>query len=656
MIRINQKQKQLLELLLNQYDVKPISYYADVLHVSSRSIHNYLKHIATYVEPMQLRVHTKQGVGIQIVGGTKERMLVLNMLYRQKEEIEEYTTKRRQQEIARMLFIEEQTVTHQKLAAMFYVSTTSIAKDLQTIASFLDGSTVQLEATKKGTKSKGSELQKQTTMVAYMLFLLQDKAMDTEELLSTKGKAFLAAYFDMDIMACIEQAMTHIKTVYPIAIPEKYRLSLWMVLLVFFTRLQQHKHPRMDRNFIFEEIHHLETYFIAEELVKQSAKRLLVAYQESDVDYINKQLIAHGMVVSYEATKTTNPYAQYVSQLIAIMSDVLEVNLCNDENLYNSVMLHFAPMMYRLQMQIPMKNPLVNEIREQYSIVFSGVWYAMSTIETLLDVHLTDDEISFLAVHFQIAIERNKHGKKIVIVCPHGMGMSELIYQKIKKILPAQDTLEVIASKHISKRDLRQVDFIITAVDVTISSIPVLKVSSLISNTDIKNITNMYTQLFYENEQESVDETYIFTTITHLIDSHYIFPMMDFTTREECLTFITDRLLADGVVDEGFQESVFLREHQGETDLVSGVALPHASPEYVKHSRLVIVTLANAMVWQTQKVDTVLLLCLSKADIHQVKAMLSEVYMVVSSRERVHYYFKNKTKEEMLQFFKPKKR
>ncbi|MFV0393080.1 MAG: BglG family transcription antiterminator [Coprobacillaceae bacterium] len=653
MIRINQKQKQFLELLLNQYDFKPISYFADILHVSSRSIHNYILVINEYICPMNLSVETKQGTGIQLVGNTNERMEVLNTLYKQKNEIEEYTTVRRQNIIARMLIFEEQVVTHQKLADMFYVSTTSISKDLNKIASCFDDSTAHIESSKKGTALVGNELQKQRTMILYMECLLQQNQIFVEDIYMTKGIDFLKEYFDKKVIACAYQNLQKIQDIYHVVIPEKYRNSLLMMMLIFLTRLLKDKHPVISRNFIFEEIKNLDTYFIAEELLILCRKQLPITYQESDIDYFNKQLIAHSIQLSYQENEEEKKYTDVVKQLISIMSDVLEVNLRDDEVLYKNVIMHFVPMLYRLKMNITIKNPILNEIREQYSIVFSGMWYAMSTIETMLDVKITDDEISFLAVHFQIAVERNYNGKKILIVCPNGIGISELIFNKIKKIIPSQDTIEITTSKQLSTNDLSQIDFIITAIDLYIPKVPIIKVSSLVNNNDIRNITNMYTDLFYRNT-EKIDKEYNFTKVNALIDKDYIFLDRDFTTREQCLSFLTTVLTKGNIVDAYFQESVFSREEQGETDLSSGVALPHASPVHVLNSKLAILTLKNKILWQSQKVDVVLLLCLSKKDSQQVKSILSEVYTLIKSSESVEYYFSKKTKEEILHFFKTK--
>ena len=103
----------------------------------------------------------------------------------------------------------------------------------------------------------------------------------------------------------------------------------------------------------------------------------------------------------------------------------------------------------------------------------------------------------------------------------------------------------------------------------------------------------------------------------------------------------------EGLTNDGFKESILEREKLGSTSLDSAVAIPHALPQTVKKSALGIMTLKNHIRWGKKNVNTIILISISLDDIKSVKSVLSEVYNIVESKEKVDRIFLNKSKEEI---------
>ena len=53
--------------------------------------------------------------------------------------------------------------------------------------------------------------------------------------------------------------------------------------------------------------------------------------------------------------------------------------------------------------------------------------YAIGDLEERFQILLTEDEVSFLTIHFQLAFEKIKITNHILIVCQSGFATSELI-------------------------------------------------------------------------------------------------------------------------------------------------------------------------------------------------------------------------------------
>ena len=297
-------------------------------------------------------------------------------------------------------------------------------------------------------------------------------------------------------------------------------------------------------------------------------------------------------------------------------------------------------------MNANIKNPLLHEIQTQYSILFSIIAHSVYKIESQYQVILTEDEIAFLTVYFQVALERNKGGKKILIVCLSGIGTSELIFHKIQKAIPAQDTLEITTYHALKKRDLRKIDLIISTIDLDIEDIPIIKVSALISNSDLKKITEKYANFFYKDDYEREIEH--FQYLKQYIEEKMIFWDMEFKNKDECLKFVMEKLYSAGYVKEGFEKSILEREKIGTTALDSGVAIPHASIEYTRETKIVIVNLKHKILWNDKKIDVVALININQKDKANVRNLLGELYQFIRERKDVEKYFKMNTKDEFI--------
>ena len=68
---------------------------------------------------------------------------------------------------------------------------------------------------------------------------------------------------------------------------------------------------------------------------------------------------------------------------------------------------HVAPMINRLKNNITIKNPMLDEIKKQYKVMFDLTWLITGSISNALNVTITEDEIGFLTLHFLSALERH---------------------------------------------------------------------------------------------------------------------------------------------------------------------------------------------------------------------------------------------------------
>lgn len=206
---------------------------------------------------------------------------------------------------------------------------------------------------------------------------------------------------------------------------EHYLITLFNTIIVLCYRASKKKHhSEVINSLIFDEVKNLKTYLMAKDILDDIQHELPITFTTEDTIYLNQYLIAIGIENSYHPASITEEYIYLVEEIIQRMSSVLKVDLSNDQILFERLVSHIIPMIYRLRMGITVKNPLLTEIKDEYSVMLGVSWFVTAVIEETFEVNLTEDEVAFIVVHYQAALERNSSYKRVLIVCPNGIELA----------------------------------------------------------------------------------------------------------------------------------------------------------------------------------------------------------------------------------------
>lgn len=102
-----------------------------------------------------------------------------------------------------------------------------------------------------------------------------------------------------------------------------------------------------------------------------------------------------------------------MNELITSIGDIFSVDFMSDELLKTGLSNHFVPMIARLKNNIKITNPFLLQIKQQFTAMFSVISLASSVLEKKLGYTLSDDEIGFILIHFQAALERHNLSKRL---------------------------------------------------------------------------------------------------------------------------------------------------------------------------------------------------------------------------------------------------
>lgn len=630
---------------------KPASYFSKKLNVSGKTIYNDVQEINQSLEGYDFSINMMPRHGISLVGNPESIKKYIAAQKEDKFSVEPYTTLDRQLEMMKMLVLKNEKVSYDELATKFLVSQTSIRNDIEKLKKYFKSSKAQIASDNSGTYVTGDEGSIQKTYKRFIFNVLKNETgKSLNNLADTKH--LVAKIFDEKMIDFVSDIVPRIVNKRKRMISDDYISSLYISLLTLLTRVHLDQHVKRDKDFVFKNIKYMELYMIGLEVSSEASKTLGIVLVEEDIEYLSEILFAHGIEPINVGNLPDEKFTSAVKEMIAKSSEILKTDLTSDKKLYDSLLFHVIPMVYRLVNGHTIKNPLLEGIKKQYMVMFSITWYAASVFERRFNVLLTDDEVAFLAVHLQVAFDRKYKPKNILIVCPIGLSTSELAFNKIRQIIPSLDNLETASVEQVYTNDLSDVDFIIALTKLEDIGKKVIQVSPLVTPEEIQEISDYYLRLNQNINSLRNTEKSKGKQIKKYISEKLLFMNKEFKTKEECINFFSSQYEKANIVTSEFRASIYNRENVGATSINTGVAIPHAALNTVLETKIGIMTLKKPVMWNGVEVRVVIMLAVAEVDAHEFKEMMGNIYDAIDTNEKVLQIANTKNKEELMKLWR----
>lgn len=621
-IMLTKRQKELLELLTQQSDFQTVEYFASKLGVSKRTTHSELGIIDEYLQSSGEYLEKKRGVGIAL-----KRFKEVGVIKEKNEGSDVYNTFNRRIEIMNILLFEEKVVSFNHLSDNFLVSKSSIIKDFEFIMKILNvGSKIKLCSDVHGTSLLGTEEDVQKAMLQFNRYLLSNSEVYLDEDFAEKIKLLNVYYGESLISVCSNILYTYIRENVN-AISDYYVQNILSIFIILVYRIAKGHHIEE----LLQRDSNEATIFFEESAVRmlhKAALRLELSYTNEDVHYLSLQLISN----RFEPLPDDEIDEVIVERLLARVSDALNINFASDQKLEEQLKNHIPPMIYRLKSNNKTENPFTAQIKNEFSMTFNIIWVVLSEYEEELEISFNEDEIAFLTMYFQAAIERARMNRKILIVCQMGIATSELLINRIKSILPSLDTFEVASVAELEQTNLDEYDLIISTVKVEIPKKEVIQVSPFLSKEDIERVK---TSEFLPSIENKVVKLVRSHHLMKFVDKNYVFVNTDFSSKEELIEQVGEALIENNFVTRPFVQTVQEREELGGTDLPTGTAVPHGNSTYVNQTIIVVIKNKKKFKWNKYYVDLVFLICIAKQDTFQTRNILSDIYNIIDDNEQL---------------------
>lgn len=637
-MRLTPRQKKILNILSTEQEYITVKKISNRLNISSRTVHYELQKLSDFENNFQ--IIKKRGVGIKLKWLEKVEDSTLSKTVK-----DESLT--RAKAIYKRLLFDEEILTIAQLSEELYVSPSSIINDIKLLKNkYLSNLSCEVVSDSRGTFLKGDEQQWQKSM------LLFNDRIRKEIIYITGLKSFqeeLSKYYGDDIVDPIYELIQTLYKYNLYNVAPHYEMNILSVLVVMVYRLKKDKQLEfVDEILKLDEILAMKYFLIAKDILDKLSKTIEFEYSDLDIYSLSIYLQANRLEFSPSRSFIDERFSIATKNMIERMSITVNANLRDDDQLYKDVLVHIYHMVYRMEHKIYIENPLLEQIKVDFRLMYDLVWLVLNEEKDYLGIEITDDELGFLMLHFQSALDRTEKSKRILVVCPNGVVSSNFIIERLKSNFPPLDVIELTSLSKLETVATDNVDLIISTVPIPNLNTKVVVISPLVTESDIKKIN-----LNYRNIIKSIpkQENLIPKNIAKYMDKDLIFVDHKLKTPNEIIKHVTKVLEHKNYVNKKYYQSVLDREKQGSTELTTNAAVPHGSIEYVNKTVIPIYVNKNGVKWGDSVINFALFFVIAKKDLSEAKVLLQDVFKLIKSEVMIENELINKTESELYTLF-----
>ena len=486
---ITTREKAIIELLVKTSGKHTVTSLANHLNVSIRTVHRDLTGVEKVLQSFNLQLvrHIETGLRIE---GKNENIFRLIQNITSIVPIDQTPEEKKLQLL--LALMQEEAFKIQALANELGVSNATLTTYLEELTEWLGPFNVTITRKRGvGVDLIGSESAKRKALASYFLLFFYEELIESLFLLENHKytQELILHYFPPEYMVVVDRLVNTIFN------RNQQRLADndYIGLIVHIGITMQ----RLDASFYLEEeagsINNLNNeYNLIKEIGAELQKAFSITFMEQDMIYLAVVLKGSKLqavnVIPYDSLVLS----KMVKSLIQNVSTQLHIDLTDDFSLYQGLIAHMEPSLYRIKQQMGLFNPLKEEIKQKYPFLFLAVKNSVEKLFTDIDP-IPEDEVAFIVLHFGSALVMREEKLSIhaLVVCPTGIGTSKMLASRIKKEIISIDHIDIKSIKEVQDQThLKDYDLIISTVKLPFLSSGYLLVSPLLTEENILAIKN----------------------------------------------------------------------------------------------------------------------------------------------------------------------
>lgn len=527
-MEISPRMKQIFQILLREPSAISIKDLAGQVGVSKRTVQRELEYINRSLKGYDIQFLSKTGVGVWLEGSSDEKERLLENIL----EGDDYDVSNREDRRKRLIL---EILKEKGLKKLFYyssqsgVSEATVSTDLEAIEEWLNR--YGLYVTRKpgsGILVEGSEENYRRAMRAFInenidtriireSYEETDNTADRYEILK---RSSIGQILNEDIMRRVMDCIVGMDNARVLTLTENSYVGLVIHISIAINRIIKNEVIENDERWraINQED---EDYQLAKAIVHELEEEFEIKIPDVEVSYICLHIKgAKHEKIQWEGRTPLEMESREMQQLVNDLIDAFDSDraylLKQDDEFIQGLLAHLQPTLIRLIHGMQIQNPVLKEIKRDYSDIYARCLNVAKVLEENTGKKVPDEETGFLTVHFGAAMVRLEGRREKIrkvhagVVCSSGIGISRLMSSKLEKIFRDRVQLTTYGKSDITPYVAGKVDFFISSVPLEQMEVPVIDVNPLLNEDDMEKIRNMVYK--YERMPEKQKEADEFTT------------------------------------------------------------------------------------------------------------------------------------------------
>ena len=480
---ITSREKSIIELIVKTSGKHTVYSLSAFLNVSGRTIQRNLKSIESILTEYHLELKRTANEGL-FIDGKNEHVYRLIQHLAEVNPTDE-TPEERKLNLLIILLHEGPSFKKQVLANQLGISVTTLTSYLDELADWLSKFGITLTRKRGvGVELVADESDKRHALASFFLVNFYEDIIETLYGMQ-KGKMLdelVLGYFKPDYLVTADQVASHYLAQEQITLTDSDYIGL--IVHVCLTIQRTEKGYELQENEPIEAEDSNE-HQLMDAICRELEQRLSAQLTSRDEQFL---------MVILKGSKVQDPDVVYYDSILLghliknVIKDVsadLHVDLSDDFSLFQGLLAHMGPSIFRLQQELELFNPLTDEIKKKYPVLFLAVKKSLET--EFKDISFPDDEVAFIVLHFGSAMLMNEEKVNIhaVVVCPTGIGTSKMLASRIQRELTMINKVEILSIKDFQTANLIDYDIVISTVRLPFTEVEYILVSPLLSEKDI---------------------------------------------------------------------------------------------------------------------------------------------------------------------------
>ena len=618
-------------LALQEHEYITAKQLAVQVQASEKTVRNIIQSLRMELEEYGAHIESKPKLGYELKVTDEEKFLsVVHQMQNQNKEGLQSTEER-------VLFILKVFLEHSseyvkldELAEMMHVSKSCVNRDIREVKQLLEASQLKLEARPYyGLRIIGEEHALRACIAQYWM----RRSGESDEVVRFHHGMF------QKLLDCTRKVLGK----WNFQINELQVQNLAVHLFIAVIRIENGNCIPAESS-LYEELTALKEYEIAQELrgCVQEALGLNIPYQETyyiTIHLATKKNMAgdpaeqKSIVISEQVQKVVDRIVDHVDQIYSL-------NLKEDIDLVMALYFHFVTLDFRLRYALRTVNPIMENIKQKYQMAFLIAQSCNEVIREFYPQSLNEDELAYIALYFELAMERQRKGgekKNILIICSTGSGTSRLLkYEYEKKFRHYVQDIYTADPSQLPYFDFDRVDYIFSTIQIEIPvSKPVILINPILERNDIENVTHIMMEK---------------SKIRSFFRKELFFEHIQGETPEAVIEEMAEKIAEAESLPEDFKALILEREKLGVTSFTTGVAFPHPSRPCTEHTFVAVGILDRKILWKSNRVRMVYLFSLTrgKSKEEQLPGLYQLTGELLSDEDRIQDIVEKRSYENFI--------